>query len=102
MRRPPPKHRLPLLLTCLLPCLGACSGVRTDATPGANLAAATTYAWMIPPPAGAAVRRVADDLLRHRLEAAVEGRLAARGMRKVARDSADVLVHAGLSVTAKV
>src|SRR5262245_12394631 len=85
--------------------LAGCSGykVRSDFDPGANLEDRDTYAWTAPLPQPSPDSTVADarlaespppggpianaDLLAVEIQRAVDNQLAAKGMRRVSRDS---------------
>lgn len=77
-----------------------CSGVRvsTDFDRRADLQSLRTFAWSNTERERTGDLRVDSPFLAERIEAAVENALAARGMRKVDAESADVLVefHVGI------
>ena len=85
----PPMLRLRPLLA-LLPLLAACTGieVRSQHEPGTDFAALTTYAWA---PAIAANER--EDLVLEIVRPKVDALLAARGLTKVERDQASLVVE---------
>ena len=82
---------------------GGCSGLKvlSDYDPGVDFAAVKTYAWHVDPTPNPPGAPMADDLLMQRVVRAVDDRLAAKGLRLVSRQDADVLVTYYVSIEQK-
>lgn len=90
-----------LALSLLALALPACSGigVTSDHAPGIDFAALETYAWKAPAPAEAPAGAASeDDLVRARIQRAVDRELAAKGLRAVPAAEASLLVLQHLRV----
>jgi hypothetical protein len=96
--------RLALTILTLAAVLSACSGirVRSDFDSRTDFSAYRTYAWLTKrPPSQPARAPEVSDILMERIQRAVAGELAGKGLRRVKEEAASLLVTHHVSIEEK-